>query len=482
MIFHTLKGARPCRPAFACRERKCVLLTLIVGAGLTGCAGVFPNSSYQPATPPPFSSLSERNVTPAAGRNEIQGSHPRSLEQWIGYALERNPRITTAIAQYEAATQKVPQVTALPDPQLRYRHFLEGVETRVGPQQFALGISQSLPWLGKLKLQGQMASQAAQAAAARVSTIQNDVISEVAMAWFELFYFDRALQIMVGNRELVVHLERVARTRYGTGASGHPDIIRAQVELGKIENDLASLADREAPLLARLNAALNRPSGAPIVRPEHAPVARVTQLDEVIIQRVITNNPELQALHFDIAEATTAKERAKKDYFPDFSFGIDYIATDTARAPNVVGSGDDPVSASFTMTLPIQRGKYRAGVLAAEAQIAGENARREQQVSSLEAQTVTALFRLRDAERQIDLYETTLLPKANESLIATQRAYSTGGSSFADLIDAQRVLLVFELAEVRAITDHNLARITLEKLIGEPLIRGDSAKETFNEQ
>ena len=167
---------------------------------------------------------------------------------------------------------------------------------------------------------------------------------------------------------------------------------------------------------------------------------------------------------------------------PDFSFGIDYIATDEARAPNVAGSGNDPLSAAFTMTLPIQRGKYRAGVQAADARIAGEIARRDHQVNSLEAETVNALFRLRDAERQIELYRTTLLPKANESLVATQRAYSTGGSTFADLIDAQRVLLVFELAEVRAITDHNLARTTLEELMGEPLISSASATETTHEQ
>ncbi len=482
MILHTPWGTTSCRAAFTHQMRARVLLTIIAGVGLTGCAGVLPSSAYQPTIPPPFTSLSERIVEPATGRVDAQEVHARSLEQWVTYALERNPRITAAIAQYEAATKKVPQVTALPDPQLRYRYFLEEVETRVGPQQFAIGISQPLPWLGKLRLHGQMASQAAAAAAARVSKIQNEIISEVASAWYELFYFDRALQIMRGNRDLVVPLERVARTRYGTGASGHPDVIRAQVELGKIENDLASLTDREAPLLARLNAALNRPSDAPIELPKKAPVGPGMEPDETIIQRVITNNPELQALQFDIAEATTAKERAKKDFFPDFSFGIDYIATDEARAPNVAGSGNDPLSATFTMTLPIQRGKYRAGVQAADARIAGEIARRDHQVNSLEAETVNALFRLRDAERQIELYRTTLLPKANESLVATQRAYSTGGSTFADLIDAQRVLLVFELAEVRAITDHNLARTTLEELMGEPLISSASATETTHEQ
>ncbi len=160
--------------------------------------------------------------------------------------------------------------------------------------------------------------------------------------------------------------------------------------------------------------------------PKNAPVVRIPHEDTQIIADVANNNPELQALGFDIAGATAAKERANKEFLPDFSFGIDYIATDNARMPNIAGSGDDPVSAAFTMTLPIQRGKYRAGVQAAQARIAGEQARRDQHLNSLQASTVNALFRLRDAERQIDLYQTTLLPKANESLVATQRAYSSG--------------------------------------------------------
>jgi outer membrane protein TolC len=331
-------------------------------------------------------------------------------------------------------------------------------------------------------LQGDVAAEKANAAATRVSTIQNAVIADVANSWYELYYFNRALEIMEGNRDLVQYLESVARTRYQTGSSGHSDVIRAQVELGKIENDLASLTDRKAPLLARLNAALNRNPQATIKMPDSAPILDVSTDDKTLIERVIGNNPELSALSFDVAAATAAKERADKDFFPDFSIGFDYIATDEARTPNVQDSGNDPIAATFSMTLPIQRGKYKAGVNAAEARVAGQRARRDHYLNRLEADTVSTIFRLRDARRQIDLYQTTLLPKANESLAATQRAYSAGASTFVDLVDAQRILLVFELAEARAITDHNQARTTLEELIGESLVPVPINQESRNGQ
>jgi outer membrane protein TolC len=148
---------------------------------------------------------------------------------------------------------------------------------------------------------------------------------------------------------------------------------------------------------------------------------------------------------------------------------LDYIATGSARTPGVDGSGDDALAASITVTLPLRRNRYDAAVREAEAAVAQEQSKRDAQLNRVQADTVTALFQLRDAERQLALYETTLLPRAQESLLATQRAYSAGNASFADLIDTQRILLDFELSCARAITDQNQARIVLEQLSGRSL-------------
>ncbi len=352
---------------------------------------------------------------------------------------------------------------------MSYRYFLEEVETRVGPQEHAIGISQTLPWFGKQRLQGEAATDAARAAGERMTTVANAVIAEVASAWYELYFLGRSIEILQGNRDLVLNLERIARARYGTGSATHADVIRAQVELGNIENRLSSLRDRRAPLSARLSAAINRPTTELFELPTDVEFSAVPLGDDDILERVLLNNPDLHATDFEIKAARTLKERAKKNYRPDFTFGVDYISTGEARNPGVADSGQNALSASVGVTLPIWRTKYDAGVNEADAKIRTVQLKREQLLNTFHAETVTALFKLRDAERQIDLYKNTLLPKANESLAATQRAYSTGASPFADLIDSQRMLLNFELSYARSITDHNQARTLIEKLIGEPL-------------
>ena len=393
----------------------------------------------------------------------------QNLRSLVDYALANNPEVNVARERHIGALARVPQAMALPEPKLTYRYFVNEVETRVGPQEHGIGLSQTLPWFGKRGLQGDAATETARAAQEGIASIQNTVIAEVANAYYELFYLGRSIEIIRGNRDLVLHLERVARARYGAGAATHADVIRAQVELGIIENRLGSLKDRRAPLFARLNALLNRPTTETFDLPSILTFEPVNYTDDELLAKVSRHNPDLRATSFEIEAAHRQRERANKNYLPDITLGLDYIATGDARMPGVQDSGDDALSATIGFTLPIWRSKYDAGVKEADAILRQQQFKRDQQLNTFHAETVTALFKLRDAQRQIDLYEKALLPKANESLVATQRAYSTGAAPFADTIDAQRMLLNFELSFARAITDHHQARIVLEKLTGQSL-------------
>ncbi len=388
---------------------------------------------------------------------------------YIRYALLNNPGVEAAFQNYIAAMERLPQVTALPDPRFSYRYYIQEVETRVGPQEHALGLSQTFPWFGKLDLQGEVATSAAEAVRERFEAKKDTLVAEVVDAYLEYYHLGRAIAIVQGNRDLVQHLERVARTRYGAGAANHPDVIRAQVELGTLENRLASLKDRAGPFVARLNAALNRPPTTAIPFPAAALIVPLAATDADVLAWLASSNPELRALQHEVESARTAAARAEKDFYPDLTLGVDYIDTGGARMGGVSGSGDDSVVAGLSFNIPLARGKYRAAVREAEARRLSAALQRGDLMNKFQAEAATALFRLRDAERQIDLYQDTLLPKARESLNTTQSAYSSGNATFTDLVDAQRVLLSFELSYERSLTDHGQWRAALERLVGRDL-------------
>ena len=86
-----------------------------------------------------------------------------------------------------------------------------------------------------------------------------------------------------------------------------------------------------------------------------------------------------------------------------------------------------------------------------------------------DAELRTALHHHEDAVRKLDLYGRTLIPKAEQSIKATEAAFRTGRASFGDLIDVQRELLAFSLEHERALAERGTRRAQIEMLLGRRL-------------
>ena len=116
--------------------------------------------------------------------------------------------------------------------------------------------------------------------------------------------------------------------------------------------------------------------------------------------------------------------------------------------------------------IPLWGQKYSAGVR--EAQLKRQAAMKEKRnlANQLKAQLKMALFKMRDAERKLDLYRQGLIPKAQQSLKVTEQSYRSADGSFLDLVDAQRTLLEFQLAYQRVLVDHEQALARIELLVG----------------
>ncbi len=389
------------------------------------------------------------------------------LSDYLVYAALNNPGLEAAFNRFKAALERVPQVKALPDPRFNYKYFIEEVETKVGPQRQGLGISQLFPWFGKLDLRGDVAAQAANAARQRYEAVKLKLFFEVKDVYYEYYYLEKSIDITKENVNLVKHLESVARIRYKAAAGTHPDVIRAQVEMGKLEDRYRTLLDLRGPIVARLNAALNRPVEADIPWPTEIQFDEVEVADRELLIKLVTENPELKALDFEITQNKKNIELAKKDYYPDFTLGLSFIDTDNSPAGGLRDNGKDPVVASVSINIPLWREKYDAGVREARSRYFAARQEREEKANSLSSQLKMTLYSFRDAERKIDLYRDALLPKAKESLKVTESGFRAAKSSFTDLIDAQRILLEFALSYERALADRSQSLAKLEMLVGQ---------------
>ncbi|NIP53921.1 MAG: TolC family protein, partial [Phycisphaerae bacterium] len=84
-----------------------------------------------------------------------------------------------------------------------------------------------------------------------------------------------------------------------------------------------TLQDLRGPIVAKLNAALNRPAEAPLPWPKRIEEENIPLTDQQVLEWMAKFNPELSALEFEIARSRTQIDLAKKDYYPDITLGVD---------------------------------------------------------------------------------------------------------------------------------------------------------------
>jgi cobalt-zinc-cadmium efflux system outer membrane protein len=399
---------------------------------------------------------------------KVEITENSTLHDLLAAAALNNRGLRAAFERWQGALARVSRVKALPDPQLTFAYFVREIETRVGPQQVKVGIMQMFPWFGKLKLKGNAAAEAANVRKQQYENIKRSLFYEVKTTYYDYYYAVRRVEVLKKNVELLENLESVIQVKYRTGSVSYASLVKIQVERDKLQDRLKSALDNLEPVKARLNAALNRPVHAPL------PVPRETAMEdepvelsrERLEERLKANNPVLKAIDAMAAKSEIGIKLAKKNYYPDFSLGLDYMPTGEARMPGIPDSGKDPLAAMVSIRLPLWFKKNKAGVNEANALYRAALYQREEAENNLLARLETVLFKYRDAERKVKLYRESLLPRAQQALEVTRSAFEVGKADFLDFIDSQRMLLMFELEYEEARTLHAQRLAELQMMVG----------------
>jgi outer membrane protein TolC len=337
--------------------------------------------------------------------------------------------------------------------------------------RYQFGVSQRVPWPGKLLAASDVSLERADAERARFDGAQLRLVADVSMAYAALHYLGRNLQVTRDTLALLQHWESVAQGQLQAGRRGaQRDVIRAQVELGRLEDQVQSLENARLPLRAKLNGLLNQPPGARLPTPTTLPEPELRVSDAEVMELARRESPALRALDHETGARQRGVDLANQSYLPDFSVGAMISGVSSSRfGRGVPNSGDDPIAATLGIELPIWFGRYGASVSEAKARLQAAESDRRSAENDLMADIATALFTFRDAERKVRLYRDSLLAKARQALEATAAAYEAGQGSFLDVLDSERKLIEFELAHERARADRVAAMSRLEALVGSQL-------------
>ncbi|HIL10896.1 MAG TPA: hypothetical protein EYG11_19545, partial [Candidatus Latescibacteria bacterium] len=166
------------------------------------------------------------------------------LAAYVRYAQLNNPGLKAAFARWRAALERVAPARTLADPRLTYGYFVRQVQTRVGPQQARFALAQTLPWVGKLDLKGCIALQKAEVDRQRYELARRVLVLRVKKAYYDYYYLQRSIAITEDNVQLLAYLEEVGHAHYRGGTGAHEAVLKAQVELGRLQDRLRGLRAR----------------------------------------------------------------------------------------------------------------------------------------------------------------------------------------------------------------------------------------------
>ncbi len=387
------------------------------------------------------------------------------LDDLVATALKQNPRIAAARFAASAASAIPVQASSFDDPKAGGAWYLQEVETRVGPQEARLFLSQKFPFWGKRGLRGEAATHSAEAAAEEVRQVELAVVTEVMNRYYDLAYVDESIRITETDHALVSDIVEAALSHYRAGDGQQRDVLRAQVALSRDTDRLLALRARRTTLVARINALLGRDPATPIDTAHLPPGIPVVPEIETLRKAMEAERPRLAALARRVEAVRSRLALAHKQYYPDLTARLDYTLVSPGPLP-VEDNGTDSYWATVSVNLPIWRKRLKAGVSEQEARLAAAQAAYQDELDRALSEIDDLRFRMTTSRDQVSLFTTGLVPQAEQALRATMDAYRTGSAGFLDLLDAERDWLDLKLAAFRARADLFQQQAELRQAVG----------------
>lgn len=441
------------------------------------------------------------------------------LDDYLIIAAENYPGLRAKFQEYHASLQRIPQASALPDPQVSFGIFVMPMERYMGDQVAEVSLMQMFPWFGT---PGAARNEAALMAKARFE-IFNEARSmlfyEVKATWYALYLLEKEIAITEENVRILRSLEEMALARFKSGGGGEGrnmpqgnrmkeektdgrsggmgnmkmekpassasssagsgmgamndmgrsggmvDVLRVQMEINELSNSLALLKDTRKPLQSRFNQLLNRPSGEAAAVPDSIIAAELPLPAAQIPDSIRTNNPMLRMLEKE-EEAFRAQEvMSRKMGFPMIGLGMQYEIFRPRPGGESMMNGRNMLMPMATVSIPLWRKKYNASVKEAGFMREAAAEQKKETENQLLVSYEEALKDFNDAKRRIDLFrkQTELAQQALNILIVQ---YTTAGLDFEEVLRMQQTLLNYRLKGLDAVVDANVAAAMVERLMG----------------
>lgn len=379
------------------------------------------------------------------------------LASLIEEALEKNPAVMAAREAAAAARFRPPQARSLPNPMFAAEYTNDGLSPSLGSQEMttlAFMWGQEFPYAGKRGLRADVLARAADQVDQQLERVKLSVAAAVKRAYYGLLLSRDLLELIREQQEIWRQTESVIRARYAVGRGAQPDVLRAQVEVVRIERLLVEQEAEAEIRVAELNQLLDRPAGTPLVTEARLVLSPVDEGLEEVLRRLEPLSPEVKSTALGVARSELGVALAQKEFKPDFVVQGGYMNR----------GGLDPMwIAGLGISVPLYRERLRSGVSEAQADSRSSERLLDWVRLILRFRTEERLAQLNAAERIAVLYAGGVIPQDRVSVDSAMASYQTGQTPFVSVLETLTTLYSDLATHLQILANYEKIRASLEE-------------------
>ena len=397
------------------------------------------------------------NALDAAGEPGATPFDDPLLASLIEEALEKNPAVMAAREAAAAARFRPPQARSLPNPMFAAEYTNDGLSPSLGSQEMttlAFMWGQEFPYAGKRGIRADVLARVADQVDQQLERVKLSVAAAVKRAYYDLLLSRDLLELIREQQEIWRQTESVIRARYAVGRGAQPDVLRAQVEVVRIERLLVEQEAEAEIRVAELNQLLDRPAGTPLVTEARLVLSPVDEGLEEVLRRLEALSPEVKSAALGVARSELGVALAQKEFKPDFVVQGGYMNR----------GGLDPMwIAGLGISVPLYRERLRSGVSEAQADSRSSERLLDWIRLILRFRTEQRVVQLEAAERIAVLYAGGVIPQDRLSVDASMASYQTGQTPFVTVLETLTTLYSDLAIHLQILANYEKIRASLEE-------------------
>lgn len=376
-----------------------------------------------------------------------------TLDAALRTAQDNNPELAAARWGTEIALGERNQAGLLPNPELSW----EQEDTRRGSQTTTVSLSQRLELGGKRGARVEVAQREQALAALELERQGNALRAEVLAAFHAAVQAQERLQLAEQSLRLTERGLQVVQGRVRAGSASPIETTRAQVQVSEMRLERGRAQQAVAVTYQQLASVTGAPQ-AGFERVAGMPSDALTPAEGDTLLARLERTAELRLARLQIEQREADLGLARSQRIPDLtvSLGSQYSEADRERI-NVVG---------VSIPLPLFD-RNQGNVLAAARRADQARDLRNGAELRVRSEVVQALAQWQVAAGEVQAFDRSILPAAQQAVDAATRGFERGKFSFLEVLDAQRTLVAARTQYLAAQAQGSDARVRLERLFGD---------------